>query len=380
MIDLVLDGLAAGGDAVGRDAQGRVTFVAGGAPGERVRVRIVEQHARWARGELVEVLAPSTARVVPACPYAEARTCGGCPWMHVSRDAQLAAKQAIVESALRKLVARGMVIAPIAAPAPDLGWRRRTRLQIEGDVLGFHAPRSHRVTDIARCLQLEPRLDGAIQAARPAVAGGRGELHAAIGHAGDVQLIAVTDRGRALIAGPPRLELEPGLVTDADEFAQASAAGNAGLVAAAVAACAPAPGRRVLELFAGGGNFTRHLVAAGADVVANELQPPATPRAGVRFEPGRAEEAVARLAARGERFDAVLLDPPRTGALAAARALAPWPDAPARVVYVACDLATAARDLEVLAGAGWTPRTAQPLDLMPQTAHVEVVAIAERSG
>jgi 23S rRNA (uracil1939-C5)-methyltransferase len=101
--------------------------------------------------------------------------------------------------------------------------------------------------------------------------------------------------------------------------------------------------------------------------------------AGATLEPGRAEEAVARVAARGDRFDAVLLDPPRTGALDAARALAAWRDAPSRVVYVACDLATAARDLEILAAAGWAPRRAVPLDLMPQTAHVEVVAIAERS-
>jgi 23S rRNA (uracil1939-C5)-methyltransferase len=376
-IEVALDGLAAGGDAVGRDAEGRVTFVAGGAPGERVRARIVETHKKWARGELVAVLAPSTARVEPACPYAAARTCGGCPWMHVTRDAQVAAKQANVASALRKLVARGLELAPIVTPAPDLGWRRRARLQLDGDVVGFHAPRSNAVTDIARCLQLDPRLDAAIQAARPSLRGTRGELHAAIGHAGDVQLVAVEQGRRTIVAGPARLELEPGLATDADEFAQASAEGNAALVSAMLAALQPHAGQRVLELFAGAGNFTRHLLAAGAHVTANELA--ATAPAGATLEPGRAEEAVARVAARGDRFDAVLLDPPRTGALDAARALAAWRDAPSRVVYVACDLATAARDLEILAAAGWNPRRAVPLDLMPQTAHVEVVALVERT-
>ncbi|MCB9565587.1 MAG: hypothetical protein H6708_34815, partial [Kofleriaceae bacterium] len=178
--------------------------------------------------------------------------------------------------------------------------------------------------------------------------------------------------------GAATIELEPGLAGAADAFAQASRDGNRALVAEVVAAVAPAPGLRVLELFAGGGNFTRHLTAAGATVVANDVVAPAVTPPGARFEVGPAAETVARLAATGARFDVVLLDPPRTGAREVVAALAAL-GAP-RIVYVSCDAATLGRDLELLAAAGWAPRRAAVLDVMPQTPHLEIVAVAERGG
>jgi 23S rRNA (uracil1939-C5)-methyltransferase len=389
LVEVELTALAAGGDAVGRDAAGRAVFVAVGTPDELVRARVIERHRSFARAELVEVVRRSPARVPSPCPYQAAGTCGGCPWMHVARDAQLEAKQALVRGALRRLIARGLALGPIAAPVPPLRWRRRVRMHRHGVAIGFHAPRSRRVTDVASCLQLDVRLEAAIGAVRTAGATSPGDLHAIVGHGGDVHLVGaglpaalvgragivgvVTDGG---VHGADAIEIEPGLVGAADAFAQASAAGNAALVAAVVAAVAPRPGLRVLELFGGAGNFTRALSAAGAVVVVNDVRPPPAPPAGARFEPGPADQVIARLAAAGERFDVVLLDPPRTGAVAAARALAAL--AAARVVYVACDAATLARDLEIIAAAGWTPRTAAALDLMPQTAHVEIVAVSER--
>src|SRR5689334_24271210 len=92
--------LAAGGDGLGRDAGGRVTFVPRTAPGDRVRARIVHATRSFARAELEEVLAASPARVAPPCPHFVAG-CGGCAWQHVARPAQLAAKQAIIAGALR---------------------------------------------------------------------------------------------------------------------------------------------------------------------------------------------------------------------------------------------------------------------------------------
>src|SRR5205085_11306974 len=117
-VELDVTALAAGGDGLGRDASGRVTFVPRTAPGDRARVQLVKGTSSFARGELAEVLVASPSRVAPPCEYFAAG-CGGCQWQHVARAAQLEAKQAIVTAALRGLA--GLVVERIADPAPPYG-------------------------------------------------------------------------------------------------------------------------------------------------------------------------------------------------------------------------------------------------------------------
>ena len=385
MLELDVTALAAGGDGVARDASGRVVFVPHGAPGDRVRARVTEAKASFARAEIVEILAAGEARVTPACA-AVARGCGGCAWQHVARGAQLAAKQALVANALRKLA--GLRVHAIADPGPALGWRRRARFHVADGVVGLYAHGSHRVVALARCPQLEARLEpalAAVIAARPP----DGELALLAGHAGEI-VIATRAAwpagaklvGRAAIAGvyagdavygAATIEIEDGLHGGPWDFAQASAAGNRALVACAAAALGPAPGR-VLELHAGSGNFTRAFAAAGWDVVASDVARPARPPAG--FVVGAAADV---LAAATGAFDAVVLDPPRTGAADAVAGIARL--APRAIVYVSCDAATLARDAARLCDAGYAATDAWPIDLMPHTAHVEVVLrLASRQG
>jgi 23S rRNA (uracil1939-C5)-methyltransferase len=373
-VELAITGLAAGGDGVGRDAGGRVTFVPRAAPGDRLRARITRATSSFARAELVELVAPSPHRVEPPCP-AFARGCGGCAWQHVARAEQLAAKQAIVAGALRKLA---VPVHPIAAPAPALGWRRRARFHVAGGKAGLYQLGSHAVHPLARCPQLEPALDAAY-AAVAAQTPPDGELALVIAHDGKVAVASErawrgAERliGRAGIvgvqAGDARhgevvLELEPGLWGGPWDFAQASAAGNAALIACVRAALGPGPGR-LLELHAGAGNFTRGLVADGWDVTASDAVAPARPTA--RFEVGEAHQVLARLPGP---WDAIALDPPRTGAKEAIAGLVAA--APRVIVYVSCDVATLARDAALLTG--YRATDAWPFDVMPQTAHVEVV-------
>ena len=388
--DLDITALAAGGDGVARDATGKVTFVPYTAVGDRVRVAVGEQHRSFARGELLEVLAPSPDRTAPPCPLFATRACGGCQWQHVARPAQLAAKHAIVAGALRKAIAAGMTLLPVLDPAPAYGWRRRTRLHVLDGAIGFFAPRSHAVASQlgVGCVQLDPRLDRAVQAvgkARPP----DGELDLALGHDGAIVVAtrAPWPAGERVVgtagivgveAGDARygtieIELEPGLVGRAADFAQASAAGNATLVAEAVRALGK-PAGALLELHAGGGNFTRALVAAGWQVTASDVVAPRRRIEGIRFLKAAALSAVRKV--QREQFAAVLLDPPRTGA---AEVVALLPAlGPATIVYVSCDPATLGRDLELLAGAGMVARRAQPIDLMPQTSHVEVIVTLTR--
>lgn len=402
-VELTIDRLAAGGDGVGRDADGRVTFVPGSGPGERVIARVMEEHRSFARAELAEIVAPSPARVQPRCPLFVARTCGGCVWQHLDHPAQAAGKEGIARGALRRLVDGGLVIHPIATPVPAYGWRRRTRMhwlrlpRMERAVIGFFAPASRRLTEVTACPQLEPALEAALPAIHAALGPalhGRGELELLLGDGGAIH-VALAGRcdpsaaaalvGQAGVVGvsqpggehgAARVALDRELDGRADRFAQASAAGNAALVAAVAAACG-APGR-ALELHAGSGNFTRALALGAGEVVAVERIPGPTfdgPR--VSWRVGAAERVLEAILRKGERFDLVLLDPPRTGARELMAPIARL--GAATVVYVSCDPATLARDLELLVAAGYQARDAWPFDLMPQTAHLEVVVRLERA-
>jgi len=352
-VELEVTALAAGGDGVARDDEGRVTFVPRTAPGDRAFVKLVEQKKRFARGELVRLVRPSPDRVEPPCPHFLAG-CGGCQWQHVARPAQLAAKQAIVEGALRKLP--GLVVETIADPAPPYGWRRRARFHVAGGKVGLFAYATNRVIPIDHCPQLEPALDEALGAAiakRPP----DGELTLLLGHTGDV----ATSLDNRVI------EIEPDLFGDAHSFAQASAAGNARLIELSRRALGAGPGT-LLELFAGSGNLTRAFVADGWDVLASDVAAPIMPIAGARFEIGSAQEVSRR--AKGP-FDAIVLDPPRTGAIETIDHIVRHK--PRVIVYVSCDPATLARDAEELVAAGYRAERAWPVDMMPQTSHVEVV-------
>lgn len=405
-IDVAINALAAGGDGVGRDESGRAVFVAMTAPGDVARVRVIEAHARWARGELIELVTPAAGRVDPPCPLFASRACGGCQWQHVTDAGQQAAKQAILAGALRTLIAGGMELRPLLAPVPPYSWRRRARWTVQRGAIGYHAPRGHEVCDVPRCPQLEPALEAVLVAIRASGAiQGDGEIHAIIGERDAAHVVldvpcdpraaaalvgqatiagvawtggsARDDRGRPAStggsAGADAIELETGLMARADEFAQASRAGNAALRALVREAVAARAGERVFELHAGGGNFTRDLVAAGAQVTPTDQQAPAVPPPG--FVRGAAAEVVARLVREQARFDAILLDPPRTGAREVVDQLGALAD---RVIYVSCDPATFARDAAQLTAAGLVARWAQGIDLMPQTAHVELVARFDR--
>jgi len=380
-VDLHVTALAAGGDGVARD-EGRVTFVPRTAPGDRVRVRLTKQTKSFARGELVEVLEASTDRVDPPCPHFK-RGCGGCAWQHVARPAQLAAKQAIVAGALRKLA---VPIEPVADPCPPLGWRRRARFHVAGGRVGLYREGSHDVLPIDSCPQLVPALDAAYRAVA-AASPPDGELALALGHKGEVVVgvqkpwkLAEKLVGKAGIVGVlageasvgrPRIELEPGLQGGPWDFAQASAEGNAALIEHARGALGrpqvvdkPPPFGFVLELYAGSGNLTRGFRADGWEVTTSDLTP------GCDLV-GPADEVLARAKGPNGPFDAIVLDPPRTGAAEAVAGI--LAHAPRTVVYVSCDPATLARDAERLVAGGYRAERAWPIDLMPQTAHVEVV-------
>ncbi|HVV53472.1 MAG TPA: hypothetical protein VHO06_27695 [Polyangia bacterium] len=402
-VTVEIDALAMGGDAVGRQrdpagaesaSDGRATFVPLAAPGERVRARIEREKGRVAWAELTAVERPGPDRVPPPCPLFG--TCGGCQWQHVTVEAQRAAKQAIAERAL------GAALPPVRAAGPDFGYRDRAKLTVgAGGALGFHARRSHAVVDLGdppRCPLLGPELARALPALRAlarglapgieleAQAGAEG-VHLNVVRADPVSagharreldrlaaagVVGLSIGGKPTLGRPEVDAAEPGgppLAIPGGGFAQAGRAGTAALVAAVLEAVGPEPGV-VLEMYAGSGTFTRHLAARAARVLACDGDARAVER-GRRNAPGAAWSARPPT----EAPDTVVLDPPREGADrahldAALRARR-------RIVYVSCDPQTLGRDARLLAAGGFRLAGAVALDLMPQTFHVEVVAIFE---
>ena len=392
-IEITIDRLAAGGDGVGRDVAGRVTFVADTAPGDRVRVRlpIAKAKATFVHAELLDVLKPGPSRVEAPCEYFVSRTCGGCQWQHVALEAQQAAKHAIVAFALRRHVTAGMQMKGLIAGSAAFGWRRRARLHADGVGLGFFAPRTHDVVDIAHCAQLEPALSSALsvlRGARPP----SGEVSMVVNERGHVAIAVARPwaAGAALIGqggitqvrtadatyGDAEFAIEDGLSADATQFAQASGAGNLALRDSVAAALGQATDKtkRLVELFAGDGNLSRVALRLGYTVVATDVVDPKKLLPGLKFHAGPIDNVAPSILARP--VDVVLLDPPRSGAASSMPHLIA--SSAKRVVYVSCDPSTLARDIDTLVAGGFRAISATPLDLMPQTAHIEVVAVLER--
>ncbi|MDQ1438826.1 MAG: hypothetical protein QOK43_2455 [Acidimicrobiaceae bacterium] len=402
-VEVTATGMAAGGDAIGREASGRIVFVEGALPGERVRVVLTQQRKDFARGHAVEVLDPSPLRVDAPCP-AVALGCGGCQWQHVDRAAQGGLKRAIVADALRRIA--HMDSPPLAADvlvAPAT--RTNLRVGVVDGRAGFRRRRGHDLVPVAECLVAHPalqellaegRFDGAEEVLlRVGVAGGE-RLVVAEPTASGVQ---VPEGVRVVAAADLRLD-EPDLPAvhedvagrrwrvSALSFFQPSPQAAALLVDAVRVAAGPVPDDAVvLDAYAGvgllGGSFgPGRLLAvessawAAADARWNLADLDAVVMEG---EVAEAVPAIAQDMADGEQIDLVIADPARPGlGRSAATALA-HVGAP-RLVLVSCDPASLARDVGLLHGLGYRLASAQVLDLFPNTFHVEVVAGFERVG
>ena len=419
MRDLEIESLAFGGEAVGR-LDGKVVFVPFAAPGDRVRVRILQETASFCRAELLEVLQAGPGRRPPPCPYFG--RCGGCQWQHLEYPRQMEQKQSILRGALAALLPVD-AIEPLEAAPRELGYRRRVRLRWraggggrDGLELGYQRWRSHELLDVTSCPLLEDPLQRGVEACREALSGltgGAGTLVALVGVGGEVQISLRIDHGDPGWVGrvtrqPPGPPVVGGLVQSgrqqrasfgvahlelpvvdgrplrgtAATFVQASVEGERALRRTVLEWSAPA-GRRVLELHAGIGTFTRELAARASELTAVELSSEALALlrescAGlpVRVQAGDAAAVARELGRNGERFEVIVLDPPREGSPRLAEAVAALEAR--RVVYVSCDPMTLARDLRSWRGHGWELRRAVAIDVMPQSYHIETVALLER--
>jgi 23S rRNA (uracil1939-C5)-methyltransferase len=403
--DVRVRSIAAGGDGVGLLPDGRVVFVPRSAPGDVLRLRAIERHGRFARAEIAEVLEAGPDRVDPPCHHYVADRCGGCQLMHLSAPAQRAARAAVVGDAVRRLGRIDAPDPPIEAADAELGYRARITLTVTRSAIGYHRlRRPDQVFPLVECLLAEAILRDlytAVAAARTALPTDTdrlvlwrdrdGGLHVTVetramaawtnaAHFAD----ALADAGSpATVWWHPR-DGAPRAVAGADSpwpaavFEQVHPAMARRVRGAAVAALGEVAGKLVWDLYAGIGETTQALAAAGARVVSVERNARAVQMAeslgpvGPDRRCGLVETVVGALPGA----DRIILNPPRTGVDGAA-VPALLAAAAERVVYVSCDPATLARDLRRLEPT-YRLIDLRAFDQFPQTAHVESVAVLER--
>ncbi len=427
-----IESLSHDGRGVAR-VEGKTVFVWGGLPGEEVLFHYTRQRRTHDEGIVCEIIEPSPDRVPPRCPHFG--VCGGCSLQHMRTEAQIPLKQGVLIEALKRIgkVEPREILPPLSAENP-WGYRRKARLGVKyvakknKVLVGFRERGSAFVTDLSRCEVLNPRVgelitplgqligDLSVRDRIPQVEMSMGDeicvlvfrildslstedegklesfgrahkIAIYLQEAGPASVRPLCDEAVGLGYRLPEFQVRCSFAPN--DFTQINLDLNRLMVHRAVQLLDPQPDEDVLELFCGLGNFTLPLARRAAQVT------------GVEGDAGLVARARANARANGignARFytanlygdldlepwlqgtcHKILLDPPRTGALEVMHCLARVQAR--RVLYVSCNPATLARDAdELVNNLGYRLAAAGVMDMFPHTAHVESMALFEKTG
>lgn len=404
---LTLDRSAYGGTAFGRLQDGCAVFVPFALPGERVRVRLVEQKREFARAELLEVLEPAPVRIPPKCPHFT--HCGGCHYQHLPYAEQCQTKTIILRDQLERI---GKIEDPPVwpmVPAPE-AWNYRNHVQFHltpDGRLGFHSVSAAEVVPIRECHLPEAQINDLWPQIEFEAGAPFERISLRSGSDGDLMLILESETER-----PPDLEVEAGIsvvhlfeedavVLAGSEYLTMEILGRPFRLSAGsffqvntrmaeemvrhVQSLLPQAIETLLDVYCGVGLFSAFLAPRCGRLIGIEVSPSACEDFVVNldaFEHVELYEAAAEVAlpVLAEQITGpvcAVLDPPRAGlekaVLDALQALRPE-----RIVYVSCDPSTLARDARRLIAGGYRLRQVTPFDLFPQTYHIESISLFEK--
>ena len=436
-LELYCERMTYGPDALAHDDAGRAVFVSGAVAGDRVRAVVDRDEGRWAHASTTELLSPSSDRVSPRCPYVG--ICGGCPWGSLSYDAQARSKRSGVVDALSRIARMGderaeSLVAPLVTPSEPWGYRNKVELAVARDgsrvSLGMHPAGGDGVVRVKSCPLLDKAHSGAVKSVAGALSylAGRHDLDlervgirvsrrtrdvevALWGQPGPfpraqvakvladalrpTSIVRVMQKGPAKarrIAGVECLSGagswsenvgEERMRVSAPSFFQVNTKGAEKLVELVMNALSPTEDEEAMDLYCGAGTFTLPLARRAGFVSAVESYGPAVRDLRRNLETAGIDNVDPIGGDAGREFpdtdaDVIVVDPPRAGL--AADVVSRLSEQPARAIaYVSCDPATLARDLSRFEEAGtFAPVSVTPVDLFPQTFHVETVTLLER--
>ena len=419
-IELTIEALGARGDGISRLGDRRV-FVPLTLPGETVRASIEEETPEGARARLMEILVAAPDRAVPPCPHFG--LCGGCALQHLSEPRYAAFKTARIVDALASRGLRDIAMAPLVSAPPRSRRRVRLAAEVHGRVvrLGLRAARGRSIADLTECPIMTPTIEAVLAPLREALGHlleDGAALEIAITEADnglDLVLIGLDARSaqrRAALAAithelrlarlsvsaaadqpaePVAVHAEPvirfsnvAVALPPDGFVQPSAAGEAAIAAALLAAAKGA--KRAADLYCGLGALGLALASAGIKVDAFDSAAAsitaldaAVRRAGLGGQLSATRRDLTRVPLDEtalRKLDLVVFDPPRPGAMAQAARLAA--SRLPCVVAVSCNPATFARDARRLIDGGYRIETLTPLDQFLWSPHIELIAVFRR--
>ncbi|MBI4666444.1 MAG: class I SAM-dependent RNA methyltransferase [Nitrospinae bacterium] len=425
LLTITIDRLAFGGAGVGRH-EGKAVFVTGAFPGDTVLARVEKDKKRHAEASVAQVITPSPSRREPLCPHAN--SCGGCPWISLEYPAQLEWKREIVTEQLRRIGKVECFVAPVEPSPLELGYRSRVRMKMDNDgsavYLGFRVKGLYgSMAPVTACPVSNGKVNvilGELRQYLSTVAGKVKEVYEveietglpeekgrvtllSFGTVGEevapgmlsacpsVGGVSVKEgRGALKSWGAVELAMEVGLAEPLKfgpgVFSQVNPAGNLKLVEKVTRFAQLKNYETALDLYCGNGNIALPLAMGGADITGVESGIEAVRYAEInrvrlgiasaRFIQGDSAHMATKMAEEGKRFDVIVLDPPRGGAKGLMPTVARL--AGRRVIYVSCDPPSLARDAGDLVAQGFDLHKAVPVDMFPQTSHVEVVAVFNR--
>jgi len=346
---ITIERIAYGGAGIGRLPDGRVCFVHGTLPGERVLVRVVKSKKNLVEADLVKLLEASPRRVPPKCPvFGE---CGGCAYQHADYDLQLEIKTTQVAELLRRVGGISDVEVRPMLPSPEQwGYRNRLSVHTDSGDVGFYHRKSHQLVDVAACPIASEEVNGLLTELRKKPPRHSGRLTLREGGAA---------RG----------------------FSQVNS-GAAELLANTVSELAGSS-EYLIDAYCGSGFFSKRLLPHFNRILGIEWSDGAVrsamegASAKEAYIAGSVEAHLSQALLGGTSADTtLLLDPPAEGLSPdAMRAVLENP--PHRIVYVSCDPATFSRDAKKLSGE-YRIHCIQPVDMFPQTAEIELAGLFER--